>query len=184
MQFRTHVNTAATTFSKENYSSLHQKLKYLRALFDAMEGEQADLLTEGNELWTNVTKAEQDFKAAQQQSASSEWQLAVDLFAQALENVEQYTEKTKLLDPLQWQLHFARGTIRIEEKLDGGLEDIMYCVEAPLEGGNMAQVHFLRATALSSLGNMEDAKEALAKACMIAPKNEEWKEQLESWKSS
>jgi hypothetical protein len=189
MQFRTQVEEAATLFPKDEHVSLHQKISYLRALFDAMEREQGALLNEVN-LWDDVTKAERTLKAGLEKQTAREWQDAVELYSEAIDLVEPYLSKTKLLDPLQWQLHFVRGTIRIKalspSEAEPGLEDIDYCAQHPDEGSPMADVHALRSTALGNLGKLEDAKEALAKAIMMGlkhPAMEAWKQQLEVWES-
>lgn len=189
MQFRKHVN--ATTFSKEMHGSLHQKLAYLTALFDVMEREHAALVNEGDELWTHITKSERLLKAGVELQTAQKWDDAVNSYSQALDLITPYCSKTKLLDPLQWQLRFVRGTIRIKELSDTeelGLEDVNFCASAPDdEGLPIADVHALRATAFSNLGKIQDAKEAMAKAIIMGPKHAaltKWKEQLEIWESA
>ena len=197
MKFRTHVDGAATTFcSKTDFSSLHQKLKYLNALFDAMEREQADLLETGDDLDddldelyddgvtivnnANNNAAEQDFKAAQQ-SAYSGWQAAVDLSTLTLEKGELYTTTTKLLEDC-CAAAAAAAAVDDDTTTTTTTALLLLLAREQEEGTtSIAQVHFLRATALASLGKLNDAKQTLVKAIMIEPNHVEWKEQLKVW---
>ena len=207
MKFRTHVDGAATTFcSKTDFSSLHQKLKYLNALFDAMEREQADLLETGDDLLdddddlddelyddgvvtiivnnnvNNNAAAEQDFKAAQQ-SAYCGWQAAVDLSTLTLEKMELYTTTTKLLEDCCAAAAAAAAAAVDDDTTTTTTTALLLLLAREQEEGttSIAQVHFLRATALASLGKLNDAKQTLVKAIMIEPNHVEWKEQLKVW---
>ena len=194
IRMRELVNEAVATFP--NQAGLQQKLAYLGALFDAIEKEQADLLTtvanDRASMVEAIQKAELLCRPQGQEpndtKKESTNETVLSLLTTTIDSLGVYRSHTKLLDSLLLSLHAQRCDVRATTDWEGLLVDAEACLALqastalPSSGSVSSPLvyHKLRAKALHGLGRNDDAREALGKAVLMQPQDKELQEMMEA----
>lgn len=189
VQLRDYVEQAANKYPSIDYPGMHQKLHYLKTLFDIMEKDESVLLQviDTDTFFQEVATAEQLLwegekcqQLQQYQQALEQYTTAWNTIQTALNGKKNITTTTKLLNGTLCHLYEKRAFIELELQLyTEALADIDALLEISGKDSSSANAHVLRATALEGMGNVEQAKKALAEAVLVNPQDEALRTQLE-----
>lgn len=178
MEFRSLVDIVSSTFARQEYLSLNQKVVYLRALFDAMDKEQEKLLArvDIDSFFETVRKSELILRSEFKCEADAEV-----AYSEALTELNEFSSATALLETLLCKIYERRSTARMYlQDWQGCLEDVEWC----LSNGKLSQEHTIslrmkQVQAMQSLRRFEEAEDVLGKAILLDPKNDELQRMLQ-----
>jgi len=193
-----HIDAASHIFSADANPSMHQKIMYLKALFETMRKEQSDLLKqiEGDEgtFFSRVIEMELELRNGSQNIllAKEKWILLADAesnYDRCLDMLliqNDYMSVTRLLQPIYVEIHNKRATLRLKagnalgciEDLDVLLEQKLLSTSQRFDGLKM------KATAYLQLERNDDAREALGKALLMKQGDPDVTSQLEAMDKS
>ena len=123
------VEAATEQYGTDKFVSTHQKITYLKALFDVVRKENEDMLAEmeSTGFFQSVGTAEREYRQALQCHSTQDFQMAQTHLDTSLELVMGCTRtiQTNLLNDLTFELYKHRADTRLLLKdYQGALEDI------------------------------------------------------------
>lgn len=178
MEFRSLVDIVSSTFARQEYLSLNQKVVYLGALFDAMDKEQEKLLARADmdSFFESVRKSEMIMRSEFKCEADEEV-----AYSKVLGKLKDFSSATTLLDTLLCKSYERRSAARISlQDWKGCLGDVECCLtnfELSQELTILLQTR--QAQAMQSLGRFDEAEDTLGKALLLNPKSEELQRMLQ-----
>lgn len=179
--FKQFLSQAKTKFP--NAQSMHQKIVYLDALFQAIEKEQDKLIRSvaklgkggksGMQIFLQSTiDCEIETKTGHGHLQDKKFAISLKHYNYALSLISPYLEQTSLLDAIMVDIRIKRASTRFQLKnFTDCLEDTFFLLERKdtAEDSIRCELLSLHAKALMEVGREKEGQEALGKLHLIRP---------------
>jgi hypothetical protein len=182
-------------YTIEKNSSMHQKILYLKTLFDAVEKEQSNLFefvkkksSDLQSFFDEILQAEKDIRIGFGHVQDRKHSSSLKHFNHALNVLEEYQSKTNLLDDMITSIRRERIFLEFEK---GNYETVIVDASILLEGNSSSmngtdkisssiandekslngrvKIMKVYAQALMKLGKVKEADEVLGKLALLVP---------------
>lgn len=175
IQLQTCINQTATKYPPEDFGSMHQKIHYLVTLFDIINKDEAALLEciDTATFCSEIAKAEQLLWDGEISVRALRYETALEQYTTALETITTALNgntTTKLLNDILGPLYEKRAIVLFElHRYDEALANADSFLELVVleQTQNATRAHSLRARIFQEMGQVEQAKEALAAASVL-----------------
>lgn len=183
------MKEAVLAFPVGENQGIHQKIKYLSALFDALRKEQSLLLNsmkgeEERNFFSYVEDVEVKIRNGRNNIEKEKYSDAEEEFDQAMNIllVEcNCVSLTNLLDEHKLEIHETRAKLRLSRKnASGCIEDLDKLLDHKISVQRRCDALKLKAAALTMLDKTNDARDALGKALILNPSDNDLKAQMDS----